>query len=144
MEQLIEFSMHHIYLVGIFIVLLFLFIYVSFSSSGGVKSVSPIEVTSLLNHENAIIIDVREQIEFDKGHILNSKHIPIKNITDQIDKLKKKYVEKPVIVGCQSGYRSVSICKQLVKAGFERVYNLDGGIAAWQSASMPMRKNQKS
>ena len=139
MDQLIEFATNHPFLVSLFFILLFLLIQTSLSSASGIKSVSPFEATSLVNHENAIIIDIRESTEFDKGHILNSLHIPPSSINDQLNKLKKN-VDKPVIVSCNSGHRSRGVCKQLLKNGLTKVYNLDGGILAWQNANMPISK----
>ncbi len=51
-----------------------------------------------------------------------------------------KFKDKPVIVVCQSGNRSSSTCNALTKRGFEKVYNLSGGISAWEQAGLPVTK----
>jgi rhodanese-related sulfurtransferase len=103
----------------------------------GVKSVSPAEATLLINHEDAVVIDVRDPHELKDGTILSSIHVPIGQLKDSLGKLEK-YKERPVIVGCRSGSRSYSACATLARAGFSRVYNLRGGVMAWQNASLPL------
>ena len=59
----------------------------------------------------AIILDVRTQREWDKGHIENSKHIPLGDLQNHVDELKQ--LNKPFIVCCQSGVRSSKAAKFL-------------------------------
>jgi rhodanese-related sulfurtransferase len=105
----------------------------------GIKEVDHIAVMQLLNHKNALMLDVREQSEFAAGHVLNSKLIPLGKLRERIGELEK-YREKPVVVICRSGQRSASACSLLGKQGFAQVYNLNGGITAWQKASLPLEK----
>ncbi|OHC71398.1 MAG: sulfurtransferase [Rhodocyclales bacterium GWA2_65_20] len=104
---------------------------------GGAGSISVTEATMLLNHEDGVMLDVRETGEWSAGHIANARHISVTQIgkrLSEIDKLK----EKPIIVCCASGNRSSSACNTLRKAGFQRVYNLAGGIGAWTAAGLPV------
>jgi rhodanese-related sulfurtransferase len=105
----------------------------------GIKSANPAEVTQLINHEGAIVIDVREEKEFVEGHIINSIHIPLAKLNNRISELEK-FRDKPIVVSCRSGNRSGNACAVLKKEGFESVYNLSGGIMAWQNASLPVSK----
>ncbi|MGD2084341.1 MAG: rhodanese-like domain-containing protein, partial [Chromatiales bacterium] len=50
----------------------------------------------------------------------------------------KKFKNRPIVVSCRSGAQSATACRQLRKEGFERVYNLHGGILAWESANLPV------
>ncbi|MDP1635971.1 MAG: rhodanese-like domain-containing protein [Gallionellaceae bacterium] len=105
----------------------------------GIKDVDHIAATQLINHKNALVLDVREQGEYDAGHILNSKLIPLGKLRQRIGELEK-YRERPILVVCRSGQRSASACALLGKQGFAQAYNLDGGVTAWQKASLPLEK----
>ena len=88
-----------------------------------------------------MVIDVRPMADFNQGHIVNALNVPINGFTKDIGRLEK-YKRKPLIVGCRSGNQSQTACRQLRKAGFEQVYNLRGGMMAWQSANLPMTKKR--
>jgi rhodanese-related sulfurtransferase len=105
----------------------------------GIQEVDHIAAMQLINHKNALILDVREQGEYDAGHILNSKLIPLGKLGERIGELEK-YRERPIVVVCRSGQRSASACVLLGKKGFAQAYNLSGGVMAWQKASLPLEK----
>jgi len=105
----------------------------------GIKQVGALEATQLVNHHDALVLDVREDKEVADGKIPHAKHIPLGQLSSRLKELEK-YKGKPVVVNCRSGHRSLSACKVLRKNGFEQVYNLAGGIIAWQQANMPMEK----
>ena len=105
----------------------------------GIQEVDHIAAMQLINHKNALILDVREQGEYDAGHILNSKLIPLGKLGERIGELEK-YRERPLVVVCRSGQRSASACVLLGKKGFAQAYNLSGGVMAWQKASLPLEK----
>ena len=104
----------------------------------GVKEVTAGEAVQLINHDNAIMIDMRGDDDYRKGHIVSAVHsIPRNNsIPEKLD----KYRGQPLIVYCRSGQQSMQLCRQLSKQGFEPVYNLKGGILAWQQADLPLSK----
>jgi rhodanese-related sulfurtransferase len=106
----------------------------------GVKDVGPGEATRLLNHDNAIMVDMRSDKDFRDGHIVNALHVPADN-SDMPARLDK-YRDRPVIVYCRSGQRSLPVCSKLRKQGFERVYNLKGGVLGWQQADLPVSKGK--
>lgn len=105
----------------------------------GVKEASSAEALQLINHKDALILDIREAGEFSKGHILNSKSIPLGKLGERIGELER-YREKPVVIVCNSGQKSASACVLLGKRGFVQVYNLAGGMLAWQKAGLPLEK----
>lgn len=107
----------------------------------GFKGVSPAELTRLINHEQALVLDLRGQGEFDKGHILGSKHL-LPSQVDPESKLLAKAKESPVVLVCAMGNSASTAAEKLVKAGFKRVYVLDGGIGAWQGASLPLARGK--
>ncbi|MEC5396733.1 rhodanese-like domain-containing protein [Uliginosibacterium sp. H1] len=109
---------------------------------GGRYGVSPAQAVTLINREDAAVLDVREAAEFERGHLPNARHIPLGELEKRADELNK-LKNKPVIVVCQSGNRSGSARGILAKLGFERAVNLDGGVDAWAQASQPLVKGRK-
>ncbi|MDD5180689.1 MAG: rhodanese-like domain-containing protein [Gallionellaceae bacterium] len=105
----------------------------------GLKEAGIAEALQLINHKNALVLDVREAKEFDAGHILNSKLIPLGNLRQRANELEHQR-EQPIVVVCRSGQRSSAACTLLGKQGFSQVYNLSGGILAWEKANMPLEK----
>jgi rhodanese-related sulfurtransferase len=105
----------------------------------GVKEVTCAAALQLINHREACILDVRELDEFKAGHLLNAKPIPLGKLRDRVGELER-YREKPVVVVCRSGQRSATACALLDKAGFAQVYNLSGGVTAWQKAGLPLER----
>ncbi len=138
MHQLTEFVTAHLALSVLFVGLLVLLIVTEFRRvSGGVSDLSTLEVTQLLNHKHAVLVDVREEQEYQQGHIVNAIHIPLGKIDEQSKKLEK-YKKRPIITYCRTGQRSSSACSRLHKQGYETVYNLRGGITAWQKDNLPL------
>ena len=105
----------------------------------GVKQVGIAEALQLINHKNALVLDVREESEFKTGHILNARLIPLGKLKDRTGELER-YREQPIVVVCRSGQRTNAACMLLGKQGFKQVYNLAGGILAWQKANLPLEK----
>jgi rhodanese-related sulfurtransferase len=107
------------------------------------NSVGPAEATLLINREDAQIIDVREPAEYATGHMPEAKNIPAGKLVERIGELDK-FKDKPIIVCCASGMRSSKACGELKKLGFEKLFNLSGGIDAWLGAGYPVKKGAKS
>lgn len=99
--------------------------------------VSPLQAILMINREDAIVLDVREGAEWSRGHIPNARHIPLSDLPKRIGEIEK-YRDRPIIVNCQSGNRSASACGALRKAGFTKVFNLAGGLPAWEQAGQPV------
>ena len=107
----------------------------------GFRTLRPAALTALINRENALVVDLRAQGEFEKGHIPGSKNV----LMSQFDPENKKLAGAralPVVVVCKDGQTSGGAAKRLKKAGFEQVYVLDGGIAGWQQADLPLVKGR--
>jgi len=109
-------------------------------SAGGVANVSPNEAVLLINRSNAVVLDVRDDAEFAAGHVADAKHIPLAQLESRINELKR-FQQKPLLVHCQSGVRSAKACDLLRKHGFEKLYNLQGGLNAWAQAKLPVIKD---
>ena len=141
MHQLLEFAGNHLILVGALIAILSLLIYNLAIDMGGKSMVSPQQATELINREDGVVVDVRPMADFNKGHIIRAINIPMSGFQNQLGQVEK-YKKKPIIVACRSGAQSSLACKQLQRNGFERVYNLKGGILAWQSKNLPMSRKK--
>ncbi len=140
MSQYIEFATNHWMLVVAFAVVAGLLLVNIFGQSlQSFKSASPTEATLLINREDALVLDVREDNEYKTGHIVNSVHIPLGRFKDRLSELDK-YKGKPIVVACRSGHRSGQACSLLKKGGHENIYNLRGGVMAWESANLPLQK----
>lgn len=105
----------------------------------GVKDVDVVEALQLINHKNAVILDVREESEYKSGHILNAKWIPLGKLVGRIGELER-YRAQPIVVVCRSGQRSASACVALGKQGFAQAHNLSGGVMGWQKSNLPLEK----
>ena len=138
-NQLTEFTGNHLLLVLALLAILAMLIGGEVQARiSGIKAIPPGEATRMINHDNAIVVDMREDKDYREGHIVNAIHAPAGSGND-IGKLEK-YRDKPVIVYCQHGQRSTAYCSKLKKQGFESVYNLKGGLLAWQKDSLPLSK----
>ena len=106
---------------------------------GGSDSLGTLEATRLMNQGVCLILDVRDAKEFAAGHLPRARHIPLAELAGRLGEIGK-FKEKPVIVTDRTGARSGAACRLLRKSGFNNVYQLKGGVAAWQQASLPVEK----
>ena len=107
----------------------------------GFKGVNPAMMTRLMNHENALVVDLRSASDYQAGHISGSKNVQM-NQFDPENKLLSGVKELPIVLVCKAGNTATDAAKRLVKAGFKHVSVLDGGIGAWQSADLPLVKGR--
>ncbi|HTH39480.1 MAG TPA: rhodanese-like domain-containing protein [Rhodocyclaceae bacterium] len=104
---------------------------------GGSNNLTAAEATLKINRENALVVDVREANEWSTGHIPDARHIALGQLEKRLHEIEK-FKDRPVIVCCASGVRSANACKQLRKAGFSQVFNLNGGVSSWGDANLPL------
>ena len=140
MEQFVEFAGNHGVLFLALGLILGLLTYNLLVGNKG--SLDPLSATAKINHEDAVVVDVRPAADFSKGHIINAINIPANGFAKQVGTLEK-YKDRPIIISCRSGGQSSQACSQLRKQGFAEVYNLRGGILAWQSSNQPVSKKKK-
>ncbi len=105
----------------------------------GMRSIGPLEATQLSNRQDALFLDIRDDREYGTGHIPEAIHIPLKQLRERVGELEK-HKSRPVIAYCRSGSRSGSAGGILKKNGFQTVYNLGGGVMAWQNANLPLSR----
>lgn len=102
--------------------------------------VSPKEASAMFTEQNAIIVDVREESEWKEQHIPGAIHIPLAQVASRLGELAQ-YKDSNVVVQCRSGKRSAKAASTLQDAGFTKVYNLTGGIIAWDKDGLATTKS---
>lgn len=107
----------------------------------GFKGLRPAELTALMNRDNALVVDLRPIADFEKGHIPGAKNVQVSQF-DPENKQLAVAKALPIVLVCKSGQASAAAARRLKKAGFERVYVLDGGLGAWQQADLPLVKGR--
>lgn len=138
MERVIEFAINHWVLVSTFLVCLTGLIVVESQRAGA--TVSNVQATQLINKEGAVVVDIRDPKDFNKGHITDARNISYATFKDRVDELSA-YKEKPVILVCAMGQHSGTVGKILRTNGFKDIRRLQGGISGWQSENLPLIKS---
>jgi rhodanese-related sulfurtransferase len=107
---------------------------------GGIGgAISTADAVRLINHEKAVLIDVREPAEFAAGHAAGARNVPLAALDGAKGLPSNK--AQPLVVVCASGTRASRAAAQLRKAGHTQVHALSGGTAAWREASLPIEKS---
>jgi len=130
--------------VGLVAVLLLAFVglpraFAQTSESGVYEDVSVDAAYNMIKEVQTgiVVLDVRNQSEYNLGHLCNAILIPVYELEDRIGELQE-HVNDPVIVYCKAGSRSQIACEILANNGFTKVYNMLGGITAWMEAGYPI------
>ena len=136
-----EFVMNNLALVALFLAsgVMLLWPEIMKLAGGGGAEIGTLEATRLMNQPGSLVLDVRDAKDFAAGHLPRARHIPLKELAGRMGELAK-FKEKPVIVTDKSGARAGMACRFLRKSGFSNVFQLKGGVSAWQQASLPVEK----
>ncbi len=142
-ERLPDFLANHMILTTIFIALLaFLLSHEYGQLTRKFKALTPQAFTQLLNRQSPLLIDMSSQKDFDAGHIVGARHVPLSQF-DPEHKDLARVREMPVAVYCSTGQTSSAACTRLTKAGFTQVNWLDGGLASWRGANLPVTRDKR-
>ena len=142
LHRLPEFLGNHFYLTLAFVgVLVALLVTEAQRFMRGYSALTPAGLTQLINRENALLIDVSAPAEFEKGHIPGAKHVAMSTFDPESKDLAKAR-ELPVALVCRNGQASAQAAQRLKKAGFAKVFWLEGGLGAWSEAQMPLAKGR--
>jgi len=104
----------------------------------GVRNISAGEYLRMRDQAH-VLLDVRTDREWQAGHAPAAMHVPLNALQGQLDRIPR---DQPVVVICASGNRSAVAAVNLARKGFSPVYNFSGGMAAWQSAGLPVRRGR--
>ena len=88
-------------------------------------------VAQVKDRDDVYLLDVREQWEYDEGHIPGVTLLPLGEVPARMSEIP---TDKEVIVTCRSGNRSGQAVDFLRQNGFDNVHNMQGGIVAWEQA----------
>jgi rhodanese-related sulfurtransferase len=100
------------------------------------QSLDPARLQALLQSGRPPqLVDVRSAAEIARGAIAGARHIELSALPARAAELDP---EAPCVLYCLSGARSAQGCAYLAQRGFQRLYHLDGGIAAWAKAGLPI------
>lgn len=108
------------------------------NQSDKIKVISAEEVTAILA-EGALLVDVREpdEVEALAYDLPDVTYLPLSELPKNLDKLP---TDRPILLACHSGQRSIKAANLLSENGFKELYNLDGGIKGWQAAGQPVKQ----
>jgi len=108
---------------------------------GAGRGVPPAEAVRLINREKGVLIDVCEPAEYEKGHAVGARNIPLATLAGAKGLPGNKTL--PIVLLCASGARAGRAAAQLQKAGYEKAVAVAGGNAAWREANLPMESGAK-
>lgn len=138
MSQLIEFIGNNTLIVVTWGLVLGMLAYSEYQRFfSGTVQISIPEAIRMQNDDSAVFLDVREVNEFKSGHIIDAHSHPLSSFDKNISQMDK-HKANAVIVYCATGARSGRACAKLRKKEYETVYNLAGGVSAWEKASLPL------
>lgn len=137
MDRLFEFVVSHYVLVSLFVAFL-VAILVLESRRGGAK-ISAQGAVSLINSNEAIVVDIRDRKEFAEGRITGSVNIPLNALKSRAGELNK-HKDKQIIVADKMGQHSAMAVKQLNAEGYANVVRLNGGVGDWKASNLPLVK----
>ena len=104
------------------------------------KTVGVEEFEKIAKEPGVVVLDVRTGTEYRQGHLKDATLIDFQQKKEFEEKIKALDKSKTYAVYCGIGGRSAKACKQLDGLGFAKVYNLDGGIKAWEKAGKLVQK----
>jgi rhodanese-related sulfurtransferase len=142
MQRLLEYLGHHPYLAGA--TLLAAIAVVVFELRARVQAFAALSATQAvrLMNQGALVIDLRSKELYDAGHIVDARNVPVGEIESQAEALKK-WRDKHVITYCDSGADGAGAARTLMKLGFAKVFNLQGGLNAWVKDNLPLTKTAR-
>lgn len=135
-QNIIHFISNHEILTSIWIILLISIIFITMKEKfSKVKLINRNQAIYLINHKKGIVIDLRSEKDFKKGHIINSINLS----KFEIKKLKK-IENKNIILTSINSLEIFSEAEKLTKKGFKNIYILKEGITGWLNDNLPLIK----
>lgn len=137
-EQFQEFVINHPFLwAAVLVVLVALAVTEAMRHLKGQRPITTAEAVQLMNTKDAVVVDTRSAGDYDKGHILNARHVPMAGIEGRAKEISKT-MDKAIICYCGTGTVAPQAATKLRKLGYTDVHALKGGINAWQADGLPV------
>jgi rhodanese-related sulfurtransferase len=89
--------------------------------------------------ERIALVDVREDHEWEKGHLPGAVHIS-KGIIERDIETSIPDKDAPIVCQCGGGFRSALVCENLQRMGYTNTWSLDGGYRGWVAKGLPVEK----
>lgn len=141
MDRILEFTGNHTMLVVALLISFFVLVFSELRRKATGLIAIPANAAVTLINNDALVIDLRSQEAFARGHITNAKNIPL----DELDAKKESFDKNRAIVAvCDAGTSSNKAVAALRVAGFESAYGLKGGMSAWSQAGLPVVTGKKT
>ncbi len=137
MDEILPFLLAHWPLsLAFLITLVAIVLYDVLERKGGAKRVNCTELTRLMNHEKAVVVDVRGAVDFMQGHIIGALNVTPETLKDHQAKLRKM-TSRPIIIVDHNGNTIGPMLKLLTQEGLQ-VASLSGGLNAWRQEGLPL------
>jgi hydroxyacylglutathione hydrolase len=108
---------------------------------GTLETIEADGVEAALENRTAEVIDVRGRSEWEAGHLPGVRNIPLTTLTDRLSEIPR---DRPIVLHCQSGNRSVIASSVLRAHGFDKTSNYAGGFSGWSRAGRPVHRAGES
>lgn len=142
MQDISIFLNHHLSLtLSVAAVIVLLLIIETLRARKNTFNISPLQLTQLINKQNAAVIDIRHIDAFRSGHIIGAQAMSVSDIQKNTKKLEK-YKDRPIVIVSNTPLESQKIAVMLLKQGYN-AFSLLGGIKSWHEAQMPLIKEGK-
>lgn len=139
MQEITTFISHHLALsLAAIIVFLLVIVVEMLRTKRNTFNIGIPKAVQMINHENAVVIDIRPEDAYRKGHIIDARNMPANTLRESPKKLEK-FKNKPIILVCVAGIETQKLASSLIKSGYQ-AFSLAGGIKAWHEAQMPIVK----
>lgn len=134
MNHLIEFVGNHWWLVGIWGAFLMALLWDNSKRAGA--TVSPGQATTMINKQDALVVDIRDKKEFSTGHLANALNVPYSNLAQRMQELEA-HKHRPIILVCKTGTTVSVAARMLNEKGFN-TFRLGGGMMEWNAQNLPV------
>lgn len=138
MDQFQEFVINNPFLwAGVLVVLAALGVTEVLRRFRGQRPISVNEAVQMMNAKDAVVVDTRSAADYNKGHILNARHVPMAGIESRAKEVSKS-MDRTIICYCGAGTVAPQAAVKLRKLGYTDVHALKGGINGWQADGLPV------
>ena len=141
MEQLLEFAGNHPLLSLGFVAVFLALIWTEIQRRAqGFRELPVAQAVPLINRDNTVVVDVSAVADYNQGHIVGAKHVPLKRFDDPDAELQRLKGQS-VLVTDKNGQTAARAAAALVKLGAAEVAVLKGGMMAWKAENYPVTRN---
>lgn len=143
MDSIIEYAGNHPFLFGGMLLMFgIVFAYEMRVARRKGVDISPVEAVTLING-GAQPVDIRAAAQFEKGHLLDARNIPLADFDQHLAGLEK-LKDRGILIYCDTGTTSTKAVEKLKERGITTAKSLRGGLTAWRAENLPVFAGRKS